>query len=304
VDGSNAAVAVKTIAAAEAAGVRQIWMAQPPVWPDVLTMFAAAATRTSTVRLGTSITPTYPRHPLVLAQQALALYDLAPGRLRFGIGPSHRFIIEDIYGLQQRTPLVHLREYLEVLRAALWEGKVNHHGHFYNVIATLPRTSQIPILISTLGKSAFQLAGQIADGALTWVCPVPYLLHTGIPALRASAAAVGRSPPPLVAHVLVAVTEDWRAVLAAGHQMLDFYAKIPFYANMFSNAGFSLISDQAVPNALVDSLVISGNESTITARLTELLAAGLDELMVSLVPTTGAGDDDEQTRLMHLIGRL
>ena len=164
-------------------------MVQPPVWPDVLTIFAAAATRTSTVCLGTSITPTYPRHPLVLAQQVLALYDLAPGRLRLGIGPSHRFIIEDIYGLQQRTPLAHLREYLEVLRAALWEGKVNHHGYFYNVIATLPRTSQIPILISTLGKSAFQLAGQIADGALTWVCPVPYLLHTGIPALRASAAA-------------------------------------------------------------------------------------------------------------------
>lgn len=303
VDGSNAAVAVKTIAAAEAAGVRQIWMAQPPVWPDVLMMFAAAVTRTSTVCLGTSITPTYPRHPLVLAQQVLALYDLAPGRLRLGIGPSHRFIIEDIYGLQQRTPLAHLREYLGVLRAALWEGKVDHHGHFYNVIATLPRRSQIPILISTLGKSAFQLAGQIADGALTWVCPVPYLLRTGIPALHTSATAVGRSPPPLVAHVLVAVTEDRRAVLAAGHQMLDFYAKIPFYANMFSNAGFSLISDQALPDALVDSLVISGNESTVAARFTELLAAGLDELMVSLVPTTGAGDD-EQELLMHLIGRL
>ena len=222
VHGSNAAIAVKTIVAAEAAGVRQIWMAQPPVLPDVLTMFAAAATRTATVRLGTSITPTYPRHPLVLAQQVLALYDLVPGRLRLGIGPSHRFIIEDIYGLQQKTPLAHLREYLEVLRAALWQGKVDHHGHFYNVIATLPHTSQIPILISTLGKSAFQLAGQIADGALTWVCPVPYLLHTGIPALRTSAAAVGRSPPPLVAYVPVAVTEDRRAVLAAGHQMLDF----------------------------------------------------------------------------------
>ena len=125
--------------------MRQIWMAQPPVLPDVLMIFGAAATRTSTVHLGTSITPTYyPRHPLVLAQQVLALYNLAPGRLRLGIGPSHRFIIEDIYGLQQRTPLAHLREYLEVLRAALWQGKVDHLN--YNVIATLPRTSQIRYL--------------------------------------------------------------------------------------------------------------------------------------------------------------
>ena len=193
VDGANAAAAVKTIVAAEDAGVRQIWMGQPPNLPDALTTFAAAAAKTSTVNLGTSIVPTYPRHPLVLAQQALALHDIAPGRLRLGIGPSHRFIIEKMYGLQQSKPLAHLREYVEVLRTALWDGKVNHHGDFYNVEAMFPRTAQIPVFISTLGKMAFQLAGQIADGAITWVCPVPYLLHTGIPALRSSAAAAGRS---------------------------------------------------------------------------------------------------------------
>ena len=277
------------------------WMAQPPWWPDVLTTFAAAATNTSTVRFGTSIVPTYPRHPLVMAQQALALYDIAPSRVRLGIGPSHRFIIEDMYGLQQRTPLAHLREYVEILHAALWEGKVDHHGDFYNVAATLPRTPQIPVLISTLGEKAFQLAGQIADGALSWVCPVPYLLRTGIPALRTSAAAVGRSAPPMVAHILVALSDDRNSILSAGHQLLDFYAKIPFYANMFSNADFQPTSDQTVPDALVDNLVISGNEDIVAARFTELLAKGLDELMVSLVPIKDAVN--EMRQLMHLIGR-
>jgi F420-dependent oxidoreductase-like protein len=303
VDGTNAAAAIETIVAAEAAGVRQIWMVQSPFWPDALTTFAAAATKTSTIRLGTSIVPTYPRHPLVLAQQAFALYDIAPGRLRLGIGPSHRFIIEDTYGLPQRRPLAHLREYVEVLRAALWEGKVDHHGHYYNVVVMLPRTSQIPVLISTLRKKAFQLAGEIADGALSWVCPVPYLLRTGIPALRTSAAAVGRSAPPLVAHVPVALNEDRHSVLVAGHRLLDMTAKLPFYANMFSDAGFPLTSDQMVPDALVDSLVIAGNEATVAARFTELLTAGLDELMVALVPTTSAVDN-EQSQLMHLIGQL
>ena len=123
IDGTNAAAAVKTIAAAEAEGVRQIWMAQPPFWPDTLTTLAAAATKTSTIHLGTSIVPTYPRHPLVMAQQALSLYDIAPGRLRLGIGPSHQTIIEGIYGLPQTTPLVHLREYVNVLRTALWDDK-------------------------------------------------------------------------------------------------------------------------------------------------------------------------------------
>jgi F420-dependent oxidoreductase-like protein len=302
VDGGNAAAAVKTIAAAEAAGIRQIWMVQSPFWPDALTTLAAAAIKTSTVRLGTSIVPTYPRHPLVMAQQALSLYDIAPGRLRLGIGPSHQAIIEGIYGLPQTTPLDHLREYVKVLRAALWEGKVDHHGHFFNVMVTLPRIAQIPVLISTLGKKAFQLAGEIADGAISWVCPVPYLLHTGIPALRTSAAAVGRSAPPMVAYVSVALSQDHKSVLAAGHQLLDVYAKLPFYAKMFADAGFPITSEQTLPDALVESLIISGNDTTIAARFTELLASGLDELIVAIVPIKDVVD--ELTRLMHLMGHL
>lgn len=304
VDGSNAAAAVKSIVSAEDSGVRQVWMTNSPVWPDPLTIFAAAAAKTSAICMGTSIVPTYPRHPLVFAQQALALYDLAPGRLRLGVGPSHRFVIEGTYGLKHTTPLAHLREYVKVLRAVLWEGKVDHQGQFYNVVASMPRTPKVPVLVSTLGEKAFQLAGQVADGALSWVCPVPYLLRTGIPALRSSAAAAGRAAPPLVGHVLVALSKDLDYVLAAGHQILDFYATLPFYANMFVNAGFPSASDQqGVSDGLVESLVVYGNEATVAARLTELLATGLDEIVVSLVPTTPEGDD-EHTRLAHLIGRL
>jgi alkanesulfonate monooxygenase SsuD/methylene tetrahydromethanopterin reductase-like flavin-dependent oxidoreductase (luciferase family) len=147
------------------------------------------------------------------------------------------------------------------------------------------------VLISTLGKKAFELAGEIADGALSWVCPVPYLLNTGIPALRRAAAANGRSasPPPLVAYVSVALSEDRHSIIAAGHRVLDMYAKLPFYAKMFADAGFPLTDSQmVVPDSLVDSLIVSGNEATVTERLTELLAAGLDELMVTLVPIKDA----------------
>jgi alkanesulfonate monooxygenase SsuD/methylene tetrahydromethanopterin reductase-like flavin-dependent oxidoreductase (luciferase family) len=84
VDGMNAAAAVTTITTAEAAGVRQVWMTQSPSNPDTLTIFAAVATaaKTSTVQLGTAIVPAYTHHPLALAQQALAIDDIAPGRLR------------------------------------------------------------------------------------------------------------------------------------------------------------------------------------------------------------------------------
>src|SRR4051794_9723546 len=226
-------------------------MTHSPYLPDSLTILAAAATKTSTIRLGTSIVPTYPRHPLVMAQQALSINDIAPGRLRLGIGPSHQPIIEGIYGLRQETPLAHLREYVHVLRTVLWEGKVDHRGKFFNVKVSLPRTAQIPILISTLGKKAFQLAGEIADGALSWVCPVHYLISSGIPALRNGAAttttaANRQSAPPLVAYISVALSEDRNAVLKAGYQMIDVYTKLPFYIQMFSDAGFPITADQKI----------------------------------------------------------
>src|ERR671910_511618 len=303
VNGTNAAAAIKTIAAAETAGVQQIWMTNTPWFPDVLTTLAAAAIKTSIVRLGTAIIPTYPRHPIVLAQEVLALHDIAPGRLRLGIGPSHRAIVEDIYGLPQTTPLVHLREYVNVLHSILWDGKVDHHGEFFNVVVEFPRTAQIPVLISTLGKKAFQLAGEIADGALSWMCPVPYLLDTGIPLLRKAATANGRStPPPLVAHVPVALSQDRDSVMAAGHKMFEMYSKLPFYAKMFADAGFQLTSDKKVTDEFVNNMLISGNEDTVATSLTKLLDAGLDELMVSFVPVVD--EKYEQTQLMSLIGQL
>jgi alkanesulfonate monooxygenase SsuD/methylene tetrahydromethanopterin reductase-like flavin-dependent oxidoreductase (luciferase family) len=129
------------------------------------------------------------------------------------------------------------------------------------------------------------------------------LIRTGIPALRTAAAAANRrSAPPLVAYISVALSQDRDTVLAAGHQLLNMYAKFPFYAKMFDDAGFPLTANQSLSDALVDNLVIAGNEATVAAWFTELLAAGLDELMVSLVPIKDTVD--ELTRLMHLIGQL
>ncbi len=302
VTGPDAAAAVSTIVAAEAAGVRQIWMPQRTPEPDSLTLFAAAAVQTSSVRLGTAVVPIYPRHPLAMAQQALSLGDLAPGRLRLGIGPSHRLTIEGVYGIPMTAPLEHLREYVSVLRAALWEGTVDYQGRFYTVKTQLPRTPHTPILISALRTRAFQLAGEVADGAISWVCPVPYLLEQALPALRAGAAKSGRPVPPLVAHIPVALSQDRLAVLAAARRQLGRYGQLPFYAHMFADAGFPVSADGTVSDALIDSLVVSGDEAAITARLADLLARGLDELLVMPVPVADA--QDEQARLMRLIGQL
>src|ERR1700730_996417 len=87
ISGATSSEAVAAIVAAEKAGVGPGWMNQGGLPPDTLTIFAAAAVQTERVRMGTSIVPTYPRHPLALAQQALALNDIAPSRFRLGVGP-------------------------------------------------------------------------------------------------------------------------------------------------------------------------------------------------------------------------
>lgn len=296
------ATMIKIVVAAEAAGVRQIWSTQSPLQADTLTAFAAAAVQTKTIRLGTAIIPTYPRHPLTMASQALALNDLAPGRLRLGIGSSHRPVIEGIYGMKMDKPLDHLREYIEIVRAALWKGEVDHQGTFFQVKATLPRTAHIPILTSVLRENAFKQAGAIADGALSWLCPVPYLLKTGLPALRAAAQQEGRSVPPLVAHVLVAISDDQPAVLKATRAQIQSYGKLPFYASMFADAGYPVEKDGTMSDELIKSLIIFGSASAITQRLHELLASGLDELLVLSVPVQQA--ERELDQLMRLIGQI
>jgi len=222
IQASDAATAIDRIREAEHAGVQQIWMTQSVGMLDTLTLFAAVAAHTTQIRLGTSIVPVYPRHPLVMAAQAATIDALAPGRLRLGVGTSHRQVMENVYGLSMPSPLAYLREYVQVMRQGLWEGRVDHQGTFFKVATSFPRQAQIPLLISALGEKAFRLAGEIADGAISWVCPVPYLLNTALPALRAGAQAQHRPVPPLVAHIPVAMSTDEAAVQAAVKPHISF----------------------------------------------------------------------------------
>ena len=294
--------ALNKIREAERAGVQQVWMTQSAGMLDTLTLFAAVATSTTQVRLGTSIVPVYPRHPLVMALQALTIDTIAPGRLRLGVGTSHRHVMENIYGLTMTSPLAYLREYVEIMRQVLWEGRVEHQGKFFKVVNTFPRTAQIPLLISALGERAFRLAGEISDGAISWVCPVPYLLEKALPALRAGAQAHNRPAPPLAAHIPVALSTNEAAVHEAAMRRISYYTKAPFYAHMFAEAGFPIAADGSGVDALVKSLVVAGDQAQVEKRVRELVASGLDELMLMLIPV--ADEAREREQLLHIIASL
>lgn len=303
---TDARAALASIREAERAGVAQFWLSIGAAgFADILSVFTAAATQTERIKLGTAVIPTYTRHPLVMAQQALALHDLAPGRLRLGIGPGSRMYLEHNYGLKQLTPLAHLREYLEVLRAVLWEGSVDYHGRFFQVADSLSRTAQVPLMISALGLKAFRLAGEVADGAVPSMCPLPYLLEQALPALRAGAEARKRPAPPVIAMFPVALCTDEAAVLAVMRKQLRSLVQYAtHYARIFEQVGFekAVNGDEADLDALARTLVISGDAATVRDRIQALLASGLDELILS--PLAIVDGAKEQRQLLELVGSL
>lgn len=301
--GADPAARIAMLVEMEEAGVEQAWISSGPPWnPDLLTILAAAAARTTHLKLGTFIVQVSGRHPVLLAQQALSFNELAPGRLRLGIGPGSPEFAKRAYGVDMEPPLAYLREYAQVLRPLLQQGEVHHQGKRFTVDVSLQATSQVPLLISTLGPRAFRLAGEVADGALPALAPIPYLLNTALPAMSEGAAAAGRARPSLVAHVPIVLTEDRATALQVGRQALRFNTSLPTYRNMYLAAGFSDQEITAVSDRFVESLVTYGDESRIRDRLLELLSTEIDELAVALMPVADAAQ--ENLRLARLIGQL
>src|SRR5919199_5448989 len=145
---------------AEQLGIPAAWLTTGGVGLDALTLFAAAAVRTSRIRLGTSITPTFPRHPLVVVQQVQVLAQLAPGRFRLGLSPSHRPIMEATFGVDFRAPLGHLREYVRIVKTILQRGSVDFDGRYYRAHGQIRAPVDVPVMASALQQKSFELCGE------------------------------------------------------------------------------------------------------------------------------------------------
>jgi alkanesulfonate monooxygenase SsuD/methylene tetrahydromethanopterin reductase-like flavin-dependent oxidoreductase (luciferase family) len=297
--------AVDFIQAAEKGGVATVWSTMYALGNDLPTLYAAAAVQTDRITLGTSIVPAFSRHPLALAGQALVLENLAPGRLRLGIGTSHSPTMAEAYGLEFGKPLGHLREYVHILKAALNQGEVNFAGDYYQVKAKLTTSTPTPVLTAALSEHAFELAGELADGAISWYCPPSYLLAKAKPAMDRGAQTASRPTPPLLSQINVAFEFDGRNREAVRDEMREYVvgtAGAPFYRQMYAASGNALAADGNPPDALVDELVISGDDDGVRAGLIDLLDQGLDELVVTLVP--GPEPAADEARLIAILGGL
>jgi F420-dependent oxidoreductase-like protein len=266
---------------AEQLGIPAAWLTTGGTGIDALTLYAAAAVRTTRIRLGTSIVPILPRHPLVVVQQVQVLAQLAPGRFRLGLGPSHRPTMEATFGFDFLAPLGHLREYVRIVKTLLHRGSVDFDGGYYRAHGQIRTPVEVPVMASALQRKSFEFCGEEADGAISWVCPGVYLRDVALPAMHAGAEKAGRPVPPLLAHAPVCVHNKPDEVRAAVHQQLANYVRLPFYVQMLTAAGFPEAASGAWSDAMIEAVVLSGEESRVADRLHELFSFGAAEILVS-----------------------
>ncbi len=237
--GSPVGQIVDHAAEAEAAGFSSYWLAQLAA-PDALTVIAMMGANTSTIELGTAVIPTWTRHPLMLAGQALTVQDAIGDRLALGIGLAHKPSVEGTLKIPFVTPAKHMDEYLQVLMPALTDRRVSFTGDIWSAEVEGIGGAPVPpprVLLAAMGPRMLQLAGSRTEGTILWLSGPKAIAEQIKPPLDAAATAAGRAAPRIIASVPVCVTDDPAAVRGAVAAILDGYNDLPSYRGVMDTEG-------------------------------------------------------------------
>jgi F420-dependent oxidoreductase-like protein len=254
--------------AAEKFGYESVWVIQLPDARDASLVLAAYAAATHRVMLGTGVLPIYTRHPTAMAQMAATVDELSGGRFILGIGISHRVTVEGMWGMQLNSPVDAMREYLSIVRTSLRDGGCDFEGAHFSARWTYsaPRRPGIPVMISALNPRMLELAGELADGVVLWMCSPSYTRDHVIPALKAGREKAGKTLDgfEVVSAVSACLTADRAAALDVFRQTVTRYASLPFYRKMLDASGFqSELESGTVSEAMLDELAGIGDERQV-----------------------------------------
>ena len=254
---------------------------------DALTALAVAGSQVPGIDVGTAVVPTYPRHPAVLAQQALTTATAVGGRLLLGIGLSHKIVIEDMYGYSFDRPARHMREYLNILLPLLDGQTASFEGETMRAAIGLstPRPSRVPVLLAALAPRMLRLAGRLADGTVLWMTGPATVRDYIVPTITEAAQAAGRPRPRVVCMLPVCVTNDPDGARARANQAFAIYGQLPSYRAMLDREGAKQPGDVAV----------TGTEDAVAAQISDLAEAGVTDFVAA---EFASGDDQARTRAL------
>ncbi|WP_308250674.1 TIGR03564 family F420-dependent LLM class oxidoreductase [Nonomuraea rhizosphaerae] len=270
-------------------GFGTVWAAQALGW-DALTALTAVGCHVPDVQLGTAVVPVAQRHPLVLAGQALSVQAATGDRLTLGVGAGIGMMVRTMYGLPADRPVRRMREYLEVLRPLLRGESVAHQGETLTAAGAVevPGARPPQVLLAALGPAMLALAGELADGVVTWMTGPRTLAGHIVPAVTKAADSAGRPAPRVVAGLLVCVTDDVAGARERAAERFGLAGRVPEYRAVLDREGVDGPQD----------VVVAGDEEAVAAQLGRLAEAGVGECMA--VPF---GTEEEWRRTTEVLGR-
>jgi 5,10-methylenetetrahydromethanopterin reductase len=276
----------------EAAGLDDVWMANIFSF-DAISTLMLVGRETRRVGLGTAVTPTYPRHPTAIAQQALTTAAATGNRFTLGIGLSHQLVIENMLGLSYQQPARHMREYLSVLMPLVHGQAANFQGEEYRVAQValdVPGAERLPVVVAALGPVMLKIAGELADGTNTWMVGPKTMKEHIVPRLRGAASAAGRPDPRVVGGFPIVLTnkpDDAKAKIAS---QLTIYGQLPSYRAMLDREGVAGPADVA----------IAGDENLIRGALKRLEDVGVTHFNAAIAGV----EDGAWERTLEFLGSL
>jgi F420-dependent oxidoreductase-like protein len=265
--------------AAEAAGFCSAWVPQIPDDFDAMTAIALMGRVTQRIELGTAVLPIQSRHPVAMAQQALSTQAVCEGRLTLGIGPSHHWIVEGMFGLSYERPAHQVRTYLDVLNTAFaGPGPVDVENDRYRVHNPLDITdiTPTPILLAALAPTMLRMAGELASGTILWLADERAISEHVVPRITQAATEAGRPAPRVVAGVPVVLCRDDEVDGARerANQLLGHAEYSPNYQRLLEHGDATDVAD----------ILAAGDEKAVRSRLERFRDAGVTDLSVRVLP--------------------
>lgn len=264
--GRSLEAALERVRLAEELGYSSIFTTQL-AGRDALTVLAAYAANTQNVLIGTGVVPIYARSPAAMAQAAATVDEMSKGRLILGLGVSHKITVENWYGSHIGKPVTEMREYVGAVRA-MFAGENPPHGDRFgsnfHFMGFQPRPD-IPIYIAGLSPKMLELAGEIADGVVLWLCTPEYIRDVVVPNVREGRRKAGKELEgfDIVAAVPSAVTDEVDGARATLRADLTPYFLLPFYRKMIERSGYD------ADIRLFDEAMETGETSAATGAISD-----------------------------------
>jgi 5,10-methylenetetrahydromethanopterin reductase len=311
---------VRTIEAADAAGLHSVWVSEDPDGWDAFGVLGAAARTTTQIQLGTGVTNPFLRHPNLLAMSISTLDRFTGGRAFLGLGRGQPEWYRESLGMRPGTPLKMLEATIRLLRQ-WWAPPYRAASRSGIDVRDWPRAigparERPPIYLAALGPKAVDLATRLADGLLIADFASLPFLERFVPDVLRRVEGYGRDPDrfSIFLRTGIHVTGDSASALRYRKTLMSILTPLPGMARHIEHPDYdieSIIGEvraamgteavlerggnfidlrlaanfnaarAAIPDGLINDLSYVGDAANVRAKLKRIRALGVTHVFLS-----------------------